>query len=268
MTTAAVLTCLDKAPPADAFRPPYAGTEKPIYESKNIRWDLLPKLQAPASTPDWSKMERVFQRPWLDHVDTWAYQFCFPAENQPGYGREVGRMNSIAGLMLLLDVPQEQKQKLMIEYLQLGIDLHGVAAIGRNWISEDGGHWIGRKWPILFASIMLNDQSLRTFPAVDSTVPVFNHLRVVPAAPSPNGLFCEDTDTYYGKGGEGQTVLAQTTFHGSPHPPFEEKPRSQFSTEEKLLNGYRIQNALSWNGEALAAMLMGGEGGLGPRCLF
>jgi hypothetical protein len=201
-------------------------------------------------------MERIFQRPWLDNIDSWAYSFCYPGENQPGYGREFARMTSIAGLMLLLDVPQEKKQKLMIGYVQLGIDLHGLAACGRNWFSEDGGHWIGRKWPILFASLMLNDESLRTFPEVDSNVPVFGGIRVIPASPAPRGLFCEDTDTYYGKGGDGQTVLAQTTFHMTPHPPFEEKPRSQFGDEEKRLNGYRVQNAESWNGEALAALLM------------
>ena len=31
---AAVLTCLDKAPPADAFRPPYVGTDKPFTNSR------------------------------------------------------------------------------------------------------------------------------------------------------------------------------------------------------------------------------------------
>jgi hypothetical protein len=256
MSDAAVLTCLDKIPPDDAFRPPYAGTEKPIYEVKDLHWDILPKLQPVASTPDWAKMERVFERPWLDHLDTFAIQTCFPANNQPGYGREFSRMTSMAGLMLLLDVPQEQKQKLMIEYVQLGIDLHGLGVCGRNWISEDGGFWIGRKWPILFASLMLNNESLRTFPPVDASVPVYSTLMLAPTTPAPNGFFCEDTDTFYGKGGDGQTVLGQTIFHMVPHPSFEEKPRSQFDAEDKRLDAYRTQNALSWNGEALAALLM------------
>ena len=258
MQAVAVLTCLDKVPPADAFRPPYAGTEKPIYQAKDLHWEILPKLKPVPSTPDWAKMERVFQRPWLDHIAFFAYQRCYPGENQPGYGREVSRMTSIAGLMLLLDVPQEKKQKLMIGYVQLGIDLHGLAACGRNWFSEDGGHWIGRKWPILFASLMLNNEGLRTFPKVDMNIPVFAATKITPTVggPDPTMLFCEDTDTYYGKGGDGQTVLAQTTFHMVPHPPFEEKPQSQFDAEEKRLNGYRIQNATAWNGEALAALLM------------
>jgi hypothetical protein len=37
-----------------------------------------------------------------------------PSENQPGHGREVSRIVSIAGLMLLLDVPRERKERLMI----------------------------------------------------------------------------------------------------------------------------------------------------------
>ena len=259
MTDAAVLTCLDKAPPADAFRPPYVGTEKPIYESKDIQWDLLPNLKAPDSTPDWAKMERIYQRPWLDHVDTWAYSYCFPTANQPGYGREVARINSMAGLMLLLDVPREKKEKLLIEYIQNGIDIRGVGAIGRNWIFEDGGHWIGRKWPVLFASIMLNNASLRDFPPADPSRTVFNYSRITPATPAPNGLFCEDTDTYYGKGGDGQTALGQVLFHGQQRFPFEETPRSQFNGEQRFLDEYRTQAAISWSGEALAALLMKGK---------
>jgi hypothetical protein len=185
---------------------------------------------------------------------------CHPALNMPGYGREILRMTSMAGLMLLLDVPQDKKQKLMIEYLQLGIDLHGLAAIGRNWMIDDGGHWTGRKWPILFASIMLNDEKLRTFPPVDMNVAVFGRLKITPTVdgppPTPLMLFCEDTDTYYGKGGDGQTVLGQTAFHYAPQPPFEEKPRAQFGPAEEHVNAYRQLNAAAWPGEALAALLM------------
>jgi len=56
---AAVLTCLDHAPPVDAFRPPYAGHEKPIYQAKNIKWALLPNLPAP------SKIKKVPETPMM-----------------------------------------------------------------------------------------------------------------------------------------------------------------------------------------------------------
>ncbi len=47
-----------------------------------------------------------------------------------------------------LDVPKERKEKLVIGLVQLGIDLHGLTQCGRQW-PGDGGHWSGRKWPIL-----------------------------------------------------------------------------------------------------------------------
>src|SRR5208337_4482986 len=89
-----------------------------------------------------------------------------PGQNQAAYGGLVTRMNAYASLMLLLDVPQAQKEKLMIGFLQYGIDLHGLAECGHQWF-PDGGHWMGRKWPILFTSLMLNKPEIRTFPPVD-----------------------------------------------------------------------------------------------------
>lgn len=258
MQDAAILTCLDQAPPADAFRPAYAGKDKTIYETKDIKWDLLPKLRAPSSTPSWPVMERIFQRPWLDHLDSWAYQYNFPALNQPGYGREFVRMTSMASLMLMLDVPQSQKEKLMYEFLQLGIDQRGLSLAGRTLLSEQGGHFIGRKWPILFTSIMFGNEGFRTFPELDLSLPVMGNYRLTPTVggPPPTAVFGEDVDTYYGKGGDGQKVLNQITVHTGQRFPYEEKPRAEFTKDEKWIDGYRIQNAVSWNGTALAALLM------------
>src|SRR5690554_3393552 len=55
MKAAAVLTCLERVPPADSFRPPYAGTEKPIFSKKDIRWELLPRLEPAGEVPSWEK---------------------------------------------------------------------------------------------------------------------------------------------------------------------------------------------------------------------
>jgi hypothetical protein len=257
LETAAVLTCLKEAPPADAFRPPYVGTDKPIYTTRDIHWDLLPRLKPVPSTPDWSEIERIFERPWLDHIDVWLTQYTLPGENGPSYGREFARMSSIASLMLMLDVPREQKQKLLIEYIQLGIDLHGVARMGRNWFS-DGGHWQGRKWPILFASLMLDKEELRAFPPVDLQAPVYGQIKITASddVPAPTTLFQEDLDTYYGKGARGQTVLWQMVFHTHANPPYEELPMGQWNAENKLAEGYRPINSASWIGVALSAQLM------------
>jgi len=260
LRSAAVLTCLRAAPPADAFRPPYAGASKPIYLKSKLRWDLLPALKPVASTPDWATMERIFERPWLDHTYSWYNQYMLPGENEPNYGREFARMSSIAALMVMLDVPREQKEALLVRYVQLGIDLAGVAQTGRQWFS-DGGHWQGRKWPILFASLMLDAPELRAFPAVDPAVPVYGRFKVVPVAgePAPTTLFQEDLDTYYGKGGDGQTVLWQIVTHTGVRQPHEQKPRADFDKGDKFVEAYRSNNACSWIGVALAARWMKAE---------
>ncbi len=252
LDTAAVLTCLDQEPPADAFRPSYAGMEKTIYQTKDIHWGVLPKLKPTPSTPEWASMERVFQRPWIDHIHSWAIQTLAPGRNQPNYGREYARMTEIAGLMLLLDVPQAQKEKLMISYIQLGIDLHGVARIGGGWFS-DGGHFIGRKWPILFASLLLDKPDLRTFPPVDLKRYC---MEPSPDLPHPTTSFSEDVDTYYGKGANGQNVLWQVTYHTGPRAPFEEKPFSEWDDGDKFICSYRGLTSNCYIGTALAALLL------------
>jgi hypothetical protein len=238
LKAAAVLTCLDKAPPADAFRPPYVGSDKPIYETKDLKWDILPKLAVPpgAPVPDWAQFERYFQRPWLDHMQSWLLQLTGPNENQANYGREFLRVTALASLMLMLDVPQEQKQKLMIGLVQMGIDFEGLAKNGRKW-SADGGHWNGRKWPILFAGLMLGNKEMQTRS---------------PGQP----LFSEDQQTYYGTGAAGQTALYQMVFHTGPRTPYEEKDPSTWDAMDKKSEGYRMVNSPAWSEVALAVLLM------------
>lgn len=234
LKSAAVLTCLSEAPPDDAFRPPYAGTKKPIFEAKNLRWERLPSLAPAGPVPSWPQFERYFERPWLDHQESWLHQNTGPSENQANYGREFSRLTSIASLMLMLDAPRAQKERLMIGLVQLGIDLNGLAQAGRKW-SADGGHWNGRKWPVLFAGLMLDDERLKL----------------------PEGaLFSEDQQTYYGKGWAGQTALYQMVFHTGPKPPYEEKSPDQWDASDKKSEGYRIVVSGGLPGTALAAQLM------------
>lgn len=235
LKAAAILTCLDKAPPDDAFRPPYGGTDKPIYETKNLKWDVLPKLAPAGAVPSWPQFERYFERPWLDNITSFYYQYTMPSDNQPSYGREWNRITAIASLMLMLDVPQEQKQKLMIGMVQLGIDSAAMARLGHNYMG-DGAHWGGRKWPILFAGLMLDDKALQTVP--------------------PTTVFEEDQQTYFGKGYAGQTALYQMCYHAGPHPPYEEKQPTTWDAGDKKSEGYRQTGSKAWPGIALAAELM------------
>lgn len=234
LESAAVLTCLEQAPPADAFRPAYVGTEKTIYRAKDIQWDKLPRLAAVPSTPKWETLERAFERPWFELPASWQMQHFGPGLNQPCYGREFTRLSSMASLMLSLDVPNEQKQTLLYSYLQLGIDTHGMTVNGRNW-RADGGWWQGRKWVMMFAGMLLDQPEMRKM---------------------PDTLFQEDMNTYYGQGADGQTALWQLVWHTYPRQPHQEKPRAEYTKEDKQAEGYRFINAASWIGQALVAQHM------------
>ncbi|MPR34221.1 hypothetical protein [Salmonirosea aquatica] len=233
MKAAAVLTCLTSEPPTDAFRPPYAGTEKPIFRAQDIRWEVLPALTPAGQVPSWEDFERYFQRPWIDHILSWSQQELVPNENQPNYGREYARLVSMASLMVMLDVPRQWKEKLTLELIQRGIDLSGLAKVGGYW-NEGGGHSSGRKWPILFASILLNDPTLAQLPET--------------------AVFHEDTQTYYGKGWFGQDALWQMIIHHGNRDTYEEKTPDQWQDWDKTSEGYRTCcNAQAWVGTALAA---------------
>lgn len=233
LKTIAVLTCLTEIPPEDSFRPPYAGVSKPRFRKKDIQWDLLPRLAPVEDIPSWEEFERYYQRPWIDDLMSWTQQELVPYENGPNYGREHARIGSMASLLLMLDEPIEKKEKLTIGLIQRGIDLYGLAMIGCYW-NEGGGHSSGRKWPILFAGIMLNDKSLTKLPST--------------------AFFQEDTQTYYGKGWYGQTALWQMIIHHGRRDTYEEKAPSQWEKWDKTSESYRnCCTSSAWVGTALAA---------------
>ena len=86
-----------------------------------------------------------------------------------------------ATLLLNLDFSglpgSPSKDTLLIELVQLGIDLAGIADNSGYW-PPNGGHNMGRKWPILFAGVILND----------------THMKGVG---SWSTLFQEDANTFY-----------------------------------------------------------------------
>ncbi len=236
LKAAAVLTCLSEEPPPDAFRPAYVGKEKVIYEEKDINWDLLPKLSPAGSVPSWPEYERYFQRPWIDHICNWGYDEIVPNENMPNYGREHSRMVSTSSLMLCVNESKEKKRKLLIGLVQYGLDISGAAKNGGVW-NMGGGISMGRKWPVLFASIMLADPKIAEFPA--------------------SAVFHEDVQTYYGKGWFGQTALYQMVMHHGPRPTYENKRPEQLTNQwDKLSDAYRMTNSVAWVGTALAARYM------------
>ncbi|MBN1497721.1 MAG: hypothetical protein JXA07_13180 [Spirochaetes bacterium] len=164
LESAAILTVLDTAPPDGSFRPPYCGSDKTAcFNESDLQTGLLANLgsSAIAEVPDMTAIERYFERPWIDHVPGWVGGCVHPVSNMPNYGREIASQVGEGALMLHLDFSLEEKRTLLIRYVQLGIDLYGIVMDGgeENW-PPNGGHASGRKWPIMFAGLMLNDPDM------------------------------------------------------------------------------------------------------------
>ena len=160
--SAMVITVVDQPPPPGAFRPPYSGDDKTAqFTVDDLRTELLPRLEPVPGAPRPSSLASEFEQVWLDHVPRWQGRKIHPANSMPDYGRDMASLLGRGSLALLLDHPPAEKQQLLINYVQIGIDFYGIVEDGgqNNWW-PDGGHAQGRKWPILFAGTMLDDPDM------------------------------------------------------------------------------------------------------------
>jgi PKD repeat protein len=159
LKSAAILTCVADAPPSDAFRPPYIGTDKPYYRKSAVRWELLPKLPVPASAPKVERMRRLVERPWLDHVSNSPHRVTHPADSMNNYGRDITKDIGDLALSCCLDYTDDQKAPIVIGLIQIGIDLRHVVELSPEIWVVAGGQNIGRKFPVIFAGRILGDDS-------------------------------------------------------------------------------------------------------------
>ncbi len=143
----------------------------------------------------------------------------------------------MASLMLLLDVPPERKERRLIGFVQYGLDVSALAKQGVSW-NWSGGHPSGRKWPMILASLLLDDTDTR---AVPETV-----------------AFHEDAQTYYGTGCFGQMALYWMDPRLGQRDRYEERPPETWQPQHKSSEMCRVCcNAVARVGTALAARLMG-----------
>ena len=243
---AAVLTCLPAPVPPDTFRPSYCGHQKKRYRFSDLQLELLPSLALTPGAPDIEAYARLFERPWIDHVYDWGSRHIHPAENMPEYGQQVGHAVEEAALLLLGDAPLEKKKKLLVGFVQVGIDLAGSIERGMKGWPGAGGFGSGRKWPILFAGILLQDKAMQ----------------------SPRAAFGEDDHTAFGKCWTGAKVVfagqyprlakANPKRYADERGPYEHLHPSEWKS--RMGEGYRRANtSCCWVGQALAARLMHAE---------
>ena len=249
--TAAVLTCVGQPQPPDAFRPAFCDRAQRIYLARNLRRQLLPNAAATPSLPKLEQYIRFTQRPW---VATGFFGFEQPVENMPHYGLEYGRVAGVSALILCTGLKPAQKEPLLVNYVQVGIDLGGMVRAGHPGWTGFGGHGSGRKLPIVFAGILLGDDQLaninQSFPKVS---------------------FGEDEQTAYGKSWTGATVVftghsgidAATGVGRSRDNgwgPYEHMPPSQWKKGQKTSESYRrCCTSVGWVAQALTLRLMHAE---------
>jgi hypothetical protein len=250
VASVSILTSVSNPLPPDAFRPSYAQGSAKVYLSRNLNRHLLPKLPPVKNVPPLSEFEGYLKRPWLDSV---FFNFDIPSEYMPSYGRENGYVMSFSGLLLTLDYPDQQKEPLLVNLCQYGIDLFGLIQQGHDGWPAHGGHGSGRKFPIVFAGLMLNDESIKSaqaeFGEDMQTIWVSETL--------PTGTFTKswhtrpETAVYGGHVG----VNGESVNPGwGPH-----EHLSPSAWKSTIGESYRrCCTSMSWVGEALAAHLIPG----------
>jgi hypothetical protein len=250
-----ILTCLSTAVSADAFRPSYADRTQKIYYAGAMRRDILPRVPKVAHMIDIGTISAHFRRPWLDVC---FFGFDAAVEYQATYGREVGRSVGMGTLLLMLDFTAAEKEPLLDNIVQYGIDLWGIARAGYYGWQGFGGHGTGRKWPIVFAGIMLGDQQMRS-----------------PDKTYPSLRFGEDMQTMYDNGWTGAGVVYaghQGVWNGKPVSstpswgPYENLQPSVWASTFSGDADYHIGEdyrrcctSIAWIGEGLAARMMHAE---------
>ena len=174
-----------------------------------------------------------------------------PLENMPDYGREITNIVSTVSLLLCIDDPKKEREKLLLRFVQRGIDYYGVTQSDGDLWRANGGHNSGRKMPILFAGLLLDHDGMK-------------HVRAT---------FAEDQQTYYGQGYRGQKVL--WTIDCEPDRRHEHLPPRQWDgpafkgdNNGWKSEGYRGLNGPTWVAQALAARLLGLKESWGHDAFF
>jgi len=189
---ASVLLVLATVPPANSFRPPYAGKDKPLF-SANLDLSGLPQVPEVAGQVSLSDAEAVFAGGvWLDNVNSSrnSYGHTADAMRRIGggccatYGSNLAISITTAMLRTMHNNTDEEKRYLANRIIQYAIDTYYLVLTGMTY-PANGGIFGGRKAPILYAGKLLN------------------HSGMMNIGNTHNGnIFQEDGYHYYGVHGE------------------------------------------------------------------
>lgn len=156
LTTAAVLTVISAVPPdngTSVFRPPYFGTQKPIFSTNAIDWSTLPSFASLSKVPiSLADALATVQRVQLAFKNDWVGDQIHPSENfklTDPYGPDISNQNVNAALRAMLKMPgdlDQDRKGVVISLIQYGVDNYGVLINGAKW-TANGGHDMGMRLP-------------------------------------------------------------------------------------------------------------------------
>ena len=248
INSSAVLTIVDNIYPDTTFRPAFVFGEKVFYDTRDVDYNLLPNLPVPTNI-DIPNLTENMKMPWIYHgPKTFGEENIFPISDiGNSYPPRQTRIVSRISIEMLFNIPD--KVDYVNRLIQLGIDNYPIAS--RNdyaWMAA-GGYGSGHKWPILFAGIMLDEESLKDLPIFTQTYPLAHK-------------FAEDGYVYYNSNSEimfgseecssGQTTWPQCTSNCMCRDP------DGLLYPEEMNNGgtYRSSVSPSWVGEVLAMIIL------------
>ncbi|HUL16247.1 MAG TPA: Ig-like domain-containing protein [Terriglobales bacterium] len=262
VASVSVLTVLSQAPSADAFRPAYCDRSQTIYHANNLQRNLLPSLTPPnpSGTPTLAQFESLYRRPW---IDTNPFLFDAPADYMPSYGQHIAFADSYAALLLMLNFSADQKVNLTNYFVQYGIDLYGCVQAGYGWPAF-GGHRSGRKLPIIFAGILLNNDGMKNvsgqYPDQFGEDMQTVYVNQLPPAGTYQQAWQGATVIYGGHYGvEANGQIVSPGLYG-PYEQLQPSAWPLINGNEQLGEAYRrCCTSVSWVGEALVIHILHAE---------
>jgi chitodextrinase len=167
ITQVAVLTVLGSAPASDAFRPPYSGTNKTILgEVSDLDYSVFLNLPPVNNTPSKAAIEDKLGVPIIDFINQWQ-NTSLKAASSSHYGREIAYKSADAALWLNLNHTEAEKESVLIDVVQRGIDVYGLAKYGNQVWWPNGGHNLGRKIYLAIAANVLDHSDMKDWVDAD-----------------------------------------------------------------------------------------------------
>jgi hypothetical protein len=174
LISCAILTCVATPPAAGTFRPAYFGTSKDYsYNVSDINYAHFQSL-APTANPmtlhkdsytdstDYDETaERIVERPHLAHRGGQPVRYLMPDNCMNGYGREYDGAISAAALMLHLNYTNSQKKRLIVGFLQQGLDQYPLMVDSPTAFRGDGSACPDFRFAIFITGLALNIQGMK-----------------------------------------------------------------------------------------------------------